>query len=101
MGFILRMLHLGRKDSGAIMLCKFLVAAVQYSLIPGIVLHTSFKIARDQKTHHSSKIVVGMNISLEPILNLHVIAEFCIGKTTAWQNSDKQVALETPPVTGS
>ena len=73
------------------MLGQFLVTAVQNHIVPGVGQRGRFAVVRDQQSCDAAEVVECMDMAVQPVLGFHVVAGFCVGVVTAWQNGDKQV----------
>ena len=82
-----------RDNSRVVIFGHFLVRPVEYGFRPGILCNTGLKIVRHQQTGHAAKVVVGMDMAVNPVFQLHVIAGFRIGEAAAGQDSHKQICF--------
>ena len=80
-----------RYDCGAVMLGQFLVAAVQNHIVPGVGQRGRFAVVRNQQPCDAAEVVECMDMTIQPVSQFHVIAGFCVGVVTAWQNGNKQI----------
>ena len=93
MGFVLWMADPCRNNRGVVVFGHFLVRPVEHGFRPGILCNTGLKIVRNQQTGHTAKVVVGMDMAVNPVFQLHVVAGFRIGKAAAGQNGHKQICF--------
>lgn len=68
--------HSGGNDGGAIVLCQFLVAAVENDLVASVRNGCDFTVVRKQKSGHSAKIVVGVDAAQQSALYAHILPGF-------------------------
>ena len=87
------MAHSGGYNGCMIILRHLLVSTVQNSFIAGILCDTGLEIVRNQQTGYTTKVVIGVHVAADPVLQLHVVAGFRIGEAAAGQDSHKQICF--------
>lgn len=91
--FVTRMLHSGRNYSRIVMLGQFLIAVVKHGIVSSVARHAGFKVVRYKKPCDTAKVIVSMNMTAELILQLHIIADFNVGVTSARQYGDEKIRI--------
>ena len=92
-GFVLRVVHSGRNDGGAVIFCQLLISAVQDGFVASVLGNTGLEIVGYQQPSYTAEIIVGMDMAGDPVLQLHIVTDFRIGKAAAGQDSHEQVRL--------
>ena len=73
------------------MCCHLLVGLINYGFIFGVLDNTGFEIIRHQEPGNTSKILIGMDMGVDPRLLLHTQKTLGIRITAVRQHSDKQI----------
>lgn len=95
MGLVLRMLHTGRDDGDVVMLRQFLIAAVQNRLVSGILRDAGLQVIRNQEPRHAAEVGVCVNMTKQPVFQLHVWAHFHVGVSAARKYGDEEISRRT------
>ena len=83
--FILGSAGTGRQNSRAVMLRHLPVDLVNNSLILGVLNYTGFEIIRHQKPGYAARMLIRLDMGIDPGFLLHVQESLCVSIATVWQ----------------
>lgn len=85
------------EDGGAVVLRHLLVGLIEHRFRPGVLDHTGLEIVRREDAGDPAEIPVGVDMTGDPGLLLHVQEGLCVGVAAVWQHRYKQVGVQPLP----
>lgn len=87
----------GRENGGTVVLRHLLVGLVEHCFRSGILHHTGLEVIRREDAGDAAEIPIGVDMTGDPCLLLHVQKGLCVCVAAVWQHRYKQVGIQPLP----